>query len=82
MYLEIITPDKKVFEGEVTGVKVPGSAGTFEMLNNHAPIVSTLARGEVRVNQKDGRKTFEIDGGLVEMRNNKVVILTEALVSE
>ncbi|MDW7694943.1 ATP synthase F1 subunit epsilon [Flammeovirgaceae bacterium SG7u.111] len=82
MYLEIITPDKKVFEGEVTGVKVPGSAGTFEMLNNHAPIVSTLARGEVRVKQKDGRKTFEIDGGLVEMRNNKVVILTEALVSE
>ncbi len=46
MYLEIITPDKKVFEGEVTGAKFPGTQGSFEVLNNHAPLISTLENGE------------------------------------
>ena len=47
MTLEILTPDKKVYEGEVTSVTVPGTAGSFEILNNHAPIISTLEDGKV-----------------------------------
>lgn len=80
MYLEIITPDIKAFEGEVSAVKVPGSSGTFEMLNKHANIISTLVNGEVRIKTADNEnKVFDIEGGVVEMLDNKVVILAEAI---
>ena len=49
MYLEIYTPDKKVFEGEVTSATFPGSDGTFQVLNDHAPLISTLGKGDIRV---------------------------------
>jgi F-type H+-transporting ATPase subunit epsilon len=49
MILEIITPEKSLFTGEVTSVKFPGMNGEFEILNNHAPIISTLGKGEIRV---------------------------------
>ena len=49
MILEIITPEKQIFNGEVTSVKFPGTNGEFEILNNHAPIISTLEKGEIRV---------------------------------
>ncbi len=79
MYLEIITPDKKVFEGEVTAVTVPGSKGTFQMLNNHAPIISTLINGKVKIKTSGkGEESFEVKGGVVEMLNNKVIILAES----
>ena len=77
MHLEIITPDKKIFAGEVTSVSVPGKNGRFEMLNNHAPIISTLLNGKVKVKDKEGVKTFDVKGGVVEMLNNKVIILAE-----
>ena len=77
MHLEIITPDKKVFSGEVSSVSVPGTTGRFEMLNNHAPIISTLLNGKVKVKDKEGVKTFDVKGGVVEMLNNKVIILAE-----
>jgi F-type H+-transporting ATPase subunit epsilon len=77
MHLEIITPDKKIFSGEVTSVSVPGKSGRFEMLNNHAPIISTLLNGKVKVKDKEGVKTFDVKGGVVEMLNNKVIILAE-----
>ena len=77
MHLEIITPDKKVFSGEVTSVSVPGTTGRFEMLNNHAPIISTLLNGKVKVKDKEGVKTFDVKGGVVENLNNKIIILAE-----
>ena len=77
MHLEIITPDKKIFAGEVTSVSVPGKSGRFEMLNNHATIISTLLNGKVKVKDKEGVKTFDVKGGVVEMLNNKVIILAE-----
>ena len=77
MHLEIITPDKKIFAGEVTSVSVPGKSGRFEMLNSHAPIISTLLNGKVKVKDKEGVKTFDVKGGVVEMLNNKVIILAE-----
>ena len=79
MFFELITPDKKAFSGEVIGVKMPGANGSFEVLNNHAPIISNLDKGELRVTVSDGQKFFEIENGIVEVLNNKIVVLTEAV---
>ena len=78
MYLEIITPDKKVFSGEVTSVTVPGADGQFQMLKNHAPIISTLVNGTVKVKTATGTETFQVKGGVVEMLNNKITLLAES----
>jgi F-type H+-transporting ATPase subunit epsilon len=80
MYLEIVTPDKKAFAGEVKSVKVPGTEGAFEMLHQHADIISTLTHGEVRViTAGNEEKIFQIEGGVVEALQNKVVLLAEAI---
>lgn len=75
MLLEIISPEKKLFSGEVSSVTVPGSNGLFQVLNNHAPIISTLKKGAVKVETAEGEKSFEINGGVVEVLNNKIVVL-------
>jgi len=82
MYLEIVTPDQKVFEGEVISATFPGSDGSFQVLNNHAPLLSTLKKGTVAY--KDKKNEFEviIDGGVVEVLNNKVIVLAEAIIEE
>ena len=78
MQLEIITPEKKVFQGEVNSVQLPGTNGKFEVLNNHAPIISTLTKGDVRVIDSNNKtELFEINGGVIEMQNNKVIVLAE-----
>ena len=77
MHLDIITPDKKIYSGEVTSVSVPGMSGRFQMLNNHAPIISTLTNGKIKVNDASGVKEFEVTGGVVENLKNKVIILAE-----
>lgn len=79
MHLEIITPDKKVYSGEVTSVSVPGTRGRFEMLKDHAPIISTLQSGKVKIKDKEGIKIFEVKGGVVENLKNNIVILTESV---
>ncbi len=76
MKLEIITPDKKVFEGDVEIVTLPGINGSFQVLKDHAPLVSTLAKGELIAD----KKTFKIDGGVVEVLKNKVLVLAEAVL--
>ena len=78
MYLEIVTPDKSVFSGEITSVQLPGASGSFEILNNHAPIVSILEKGSIRVRTADSDDVFyQIDGGVIEMTNNKIIVLAE-----
>lgn len=79
MTLEILTPDKKVFEGEVNSVTVPGTMGSFEILNNHAPIISTLDDGKLTVRGGGKEETFLIKGGVVEVNNNKVMVLAEGI---
>ncbi|MBD0399852.1 F0F1 ATP synthase subunit epsilon [Flammeovirga sp. EKP202] len=81
MFVELITPDKKYFEGEATGVKVPGINGEFEMLDRHANIISSLAKGDVRIANGKDLTTFTVDGGTIEMLDNKLVILAESVVS-
>lgn len=79
MLLEIITPDKKIYSGEVSSVSVPGTDGRFQLLDNHAPIISTLLNGQVRVKDREGEKSFEVKGGVIENLKNKVIILAEAV---
>ena len=80
MTLEILTPDKKVFEGEVTSVTVPGTMGSFQILRDHAPIISTLEDGPVIIKSKASEQTFNIKGGVVEVLKNKIIVLAEGVV--
>jgi len=79
MLLEIITPDSKLYKGEVKLVQVPGSKGSFQILNNHAPIISTLDPGDVKViDENDRTFFFTINGGVIEVKNNHIMILAES----
>jgi F-type H+-transporting ATPase subunit epsilon len=76
MNLQIITPEKKLFEGEVKLVQVPGSSGSFEVLKNHAPIISTLTSGTIKIiTDKDKKETVQINSGIIEVKTNKITIL-------
>jgi len=93
MKLEVITPEANLFAGEAVSVSLPGVDGFFQVLNNHAPIISTLKAGEMKVeltesvNQEslseavklEGQKTLriEIKGGVAELLNNKLIVLAE-----
>ncbi|MCC6690844.1 MAG: ATP synthase F1 subunit epsilon [Bacteroidia bacterium] len=78
MFLEIITPDKKLFSGEVKSVTLPGTDGSLGILNNHAPIISSLKKGIVKVvNEKSNAEVFNINGGVVEVLKNKMIVLAE-----
>ena len=80
MLLEIITPDKKVYEGEVKLVKVPGSMGSFEILKSHAPIISTLDDGEIKIiDSSDKTSLLKIGGGVIEVKNDRIIILAESM---
>ncbi|WP_435357521.1 ATP synthase F1 subunit epsilon [Emticicia sp. SJ17W-69] len=79
MNLEIITPDKKVYSGVVDSVILPGSGGGFQILKDHAPIVSTLAKGNLVIEANGKKETFVVDGGVVEAAKNKVLVLAEAV---
>ncbi len=79
MLLEIISPDKSLYSGEILSIRVPGSKGSFEILKNHAPIISTLDKGMINILEKNGdRSTFKVDGGVIEAKNNKIIVLAES----
>jgi F-type H+-transporting ATPase subunit epsilon len=79
MTLEILTPEQKLFSGEVYGVQMPGISGLFEVLDKHAPLVSALKAGRVKVlrDKQNHTANFNISGGFVEVLNNKVTVLVE-----
>lgn len=77
MRVEIITPDKELFKGEATSVTVPGVDGSMGFLENHAPLITVLKAGEVKVNTNTGQETFAVKGGVVEVMNNTVLVLAE-----
>tara|TARA_B100000965_G_scaffold330729_1_gene294607 strand:- start:627 stop:863 length:237 start_codon:yes stop_codon:yes gene_type:complete len=78
MLLDILTPEKLLYEGEIKSVKLPGTNGEFEILNSHAPIISTLSKGEICVtNTNNDKEKFNINGGVIEMQNNKIIVLAD-----
>ena len=78
MQLDIITPDKNLFSGEVSYIGLPGTDGSFGVLNNHAPLISTLAKGTLKITDElNVEQTFDINGGVVEVFQNKVIVLAE-----
>ncbi len=77
MNLTIITPDKQIFDGEADLVQLPGSDGSFEILNNHAPMIASLQKGKIKVGNGSDLQYFEINGGVVEVLNNKILVLAE-----
>ena len=80
MNLEILTPDKKIFSGDVYGVQLPGIGGIFEVLDKHAPIVSALKAGKLKIlKDKNAFSLYSIQGGFVEVMNNKATVLVEGV---
>jgi F-type H+-transporting ATPase subunit epsilon len=78
MNLEIITPDKKLFEGQVKSAVFPGVEGSFGVLNNHAAMIATLKKGTIELTEdNNATHTFEVKGGVVEVFKNKVIVLAE-----
>jgi len=77
MRVEIITPDKALFKGAATSVVVPGISGSMGFLKDHAPLITVLKAGEVKVTTEKGEETFLVKGGVVEVSNNVVIVLAE-----
>lgn len=78
MVLEILTPEKKIFSGDVYGVQLPGISGSFEVLEKHAPMVSALKAGDLKILvNKNTTNRYKILGGFVEVLNNRTVVLAE-----
>lgn len=77
MNLEIITPDKTIFKGEVDLIQLPGIDGFFEILNNHAPLISILGEGIIKIQKNKTEDFFEVQTGVIEVLNNKALILAE-----
>ena len=75
MKIEVISPDKKIYEGEVSSVILPGAKGDFQVLNNHAPIMSNLREGVIQLKNADGEENLSVTGGVVEINNNKIIVL-------
>ena len=92
MYIDIVSPETTLFSGEIQSITVPGTKGSFQILNQHASIVSTLTKGKVKIQgelilseevrekivlENDGHYYLPINSGVIEMRNNKIVLLAE-----
>ena len=77
MFLEILSAEEKIFSGEVESVILPGSSGQFQILNNHAPIISSLKKGEIIYKENSKDNTLAVNGGIVEVLDNNVSALIE-----
>jgi len=79
MKIEILTPEKKLFSGEAYGVQMPGLTGSFEVLEKHAPLISALKAGTVKVlrDKQQDLARYSIQGGFVEVLNNQITVMVE-----
>jgi F-type H+-transporting ATPase subunit epsilon len=84
MELEILTPERKIYSGEVYGIQLPGISGSFEILDKHAPLVSALGKGNMKVlvDKANNNALYEVSGGFVEVLNNKVTVLVEKAIEK
>ncbi len=82
MVLDILTPEKAIFSGEIKLIKIPGTTGSFEVMDNHAPIISSLDKGELKITPTKGEDIYyQIEGGVIEVNNNKVIVLVEKIIN-
>lgn len=82
MNLDIITPDAKIYDGDVKCVTVPGANGSFQVKYNHAPLISVLTKGDIRVETETGEQTFKaLEEGVIEVLNNQIIILCEKIAA-
>ncbi len=78
MHIEIVTPDKNLYSGEVSLATFPGSDGKFGIKENHAPLVATLKEGKIKlVDSSNQEQFFDVNGGVVEVNHNKIIVLAE-----
>jgi len=76
--IEIVTPDTTIFEGEITLAQLPGLDGSFEIMNNHAPLISVLKKGRIKlIDKQQLEQYFDVNGGVVEVLENKILVLAE-----
>jgi len=76
--IEIVTPDTTIFEGEISLAQLPGLDGSFEIMNNHAPLISVLKKGRIKlIDKQQLAQYFDVNGGVVEVLENKILILAE-----
>jgi len=81
MFVELISPEKVFYSGECTMVRLPGKKGSFSVLDNHAPLISSLESGVVKITlQKDDYLIFDVESGFVEVRDNRVTICGDKVV--
>lgn len=81
MKIEIVTPDSKIYSGEIRSVRVPGTKGSFQVLKDHAPVISTLDRGTVYISDDQGNEVrYEITGGVIEVKKNKIILLADSVI--
>ena len=79
MHLEILTPEKKIFEGDVYIATFPGADGSFQVMEHHAPLISLLKEGVVEYKSKEASQNVTITGGVVEVVNNKIILLADGV---
>jgi F-type H+-transporting ATPase subunit epsilon len=78
--IEIITPDSRIYSGEILSVRVPGKKGSFQVLKDHAPIISTLEKGPVIIADEQGQQIrYEITGGVIEVKKNRIILLADSV---
>ena len=77
LQLKIVSPEKVEYDGAAERILVPGTMGQFEILNDHAPIISTLQKGTVEYFNREGKSSLEIQGGFVEVQKNQVSLCVE-----
>lgn len=82
MHLEIITPDKTIYDGEVESATFPGSKGSFQVLKNHAALISSLEKGKVVYKANGSDQEILVNGGIVEVLNNHIILLAESVSEE
>jgi F-type H+-transporting ATPase subunit epsilon len=82
MQLDILTPEKKIYSGKVYGIQLPGTEGSFEVLDQHAAMIASLGKGKMKIlTDKNNSTSYEINSGFIEVVNNKATVLIEGAVA-
>ena len=82
MFLEVLTPESKIYVGDIKGIQLPGIDGSFEILENHAPMVAALGNGKMKITLTNNEeKVYSIESGFVQTSNNKTAVLAEGVIA-